>query len=109
MGFNSGFKGLIITLSFLFCSQLHYEVESTLMSLHATKPEAEGDKILSMTKHWNKNPDTTGLLLQDWRVISFFKKYLTEWDEIVKSLHKKNACAKKRQKGKKKNGKTQAP
>jgi hypothetical protein len=80
------------------------------MSLSATKPEVEGDKLLSKTKHWNENPDTTGLLLQDWRVISFFKKYLTDWDEIVKSLHKKNACTKKKKtKGQKKKGKTQAP
>jgi hypothetical protein len=78
--------------------------------MKATKPEVEGDRLLSKTKHWNENPDTTGLLLQDWRVISFYKKYLTEWYAIVKRLHWKNACLEKRKPTvKRKRGKTRIP
>jgi hypothetical protein len=81
------------------------------MCLNETTSQGDGDNFLSEAKYWNNKPDNTGILVQDWGVISFFKKYLTEWNVIVNSLHKEKGCTTKKRKPNRQNteGKRQAP
>jgi hypothetical protein len=79
------------------------------MSLKGTTPERQGEHFLSKTKYWNKKPGSTDLKLQDWRVISFYKKFLTDWRVIVRSLNKETACKKRKPKRQEKERKNQAP
>jgi len=86
------------------------------MCLNENTPEGKGEHFLSKTNSWNKKPDATGLLLQDWGVFSFFEAFLKDWDVIINSLNKKNACKwtaratrEKKPKRQKTKGKNHAP
>jgi hypothetical protein len=81
-------------LSFLFCSQVLCEVEWNLICLNETTPAQVTEDFLSKTENWNRSPDDTGLMTQDWGVISLFEAYLTDWNVIVSNLNnkKKNGC-----------------
>ena len=75
------------------------------MCLNETTPEGKWENFVSKTEYWDKNPDTTALLKQDWGVISFFEAYLKDWDVILKSLNKENGCTTKKRKQKRQKAK----
>jgi hypothetical protein len=66
-----------------------------LQCLKQTIPAPASADFLSETKNWDTDPDTTGLLMQDWGVITLYEKFLKEWDIIVGMLNRKK-CARVR-------------
>jgi hypothetical protein len=72
------------------------------MGLKGTTPEGNGENFISKTQHWDKNPDLTGSLVQDWGVILFFEKYLTDWEAILDSLERDNRKRTKKPQGRRK-------
>jgi hypothetical protein len=62
------------------------------MCLNATTPETVAEDFLSKTENWNNKARGTMVLMQDWGVMLFYEAYLTEFNVIVNSLNKGNAC-----------------
>jgi hypothetical protein len=83
---------LLLLLYCSLCSQVLCEVEWALESLNAAVPERVQEDLFPKKEKWNANPDITGLLVQDWGVISLYKNFLGDWHLIINSVNKKTAC-----------------
>ncbi|XP_033607384.1 uncharacterized protein LOC111864612 isoform X2 [Cryptotermes secundus] len=72
--------------------QVLCEVEWALESLNLAVPERVKEDLFPKKEKWNANPDITGLLVQDWGVISLYKNFLGDWHLIIDRVSKKTAC-----------------
>jgi hypothetical protein len=50
------------------------------------------EDLFPKKEKWDANPDITGLLVQDWGVISLCKNFLGDWHLIINRVNKKSAC-----------------
>lgn len=73
-------------------TQVLCEVEWALESLNIPVPERVKEDFFQKKEKWNANPDVTGLLVQDWGVISLYKNFLGDWYLIIDRANKKTSC-----------------
>ncbi|XP_021935780.1 uncharacterized protein LOC110837678 isoform X2 [Zootermopsis nevadensis] len=90
-------KGIAQHLTQVLC-----EVEWALESLNISIPDRVREDFFSTEDKWDRSPDATGSLVQDWGVISLYKKFLGEWNLIIGKVMKKGVCKNSESVGKRK-------
>jgi hypothetical protein len=74
--------------------QVLCEAEWALESLNISIPERVREDFFSKREKWDPIPDATGSLVQDWGVISLYKKFLGDWHLIIDRVIKKTDLCK---------------
>lgn len=69
-------------------------MEWALESLNISIPERVREDLFSQSGKWDPNPDATVSLVQDWGVISLYKKFLCDWHMIIERNNKSKECKK---------------
>ncbi|KAJ9583161.1 hypothetical protein L9F63_022493 [Diploptera punctata] len=83
--------------------QVLCEVDSALIVFGIKRPEQINDDFLySKTDRWYSKPDYTHSKIQDWGVISMYRKFIVDWFNIMRKVNSNTFCKLDSKKKKKK-------